>query len=948
MLQKVEPISITDFNKGLYTDLNILNNEKGQSPNCMNVKWNADGSIQKRLGSSTQNTVQIGSTSLAGWILDAGGTLSTSLQAYWKLNETSGSRGDEFSTHNLTDFNSTGFNPSGIRGNAANFVAANSNALIHLNTSTLATGANSVFHLAAWIYLNSTSTTIERTIISKRDVADSFTVLLLHADGTDASTTFTDSSASGKTVTANGDAQVDTAQFKFGGASALFDGSGDYLSVADSEDWNLGTGDFAIDFQLRYNAAVSSDQISFELGNSGTDGIRINQRASAASAEVRINGTTYSFTLASDFAADTWYHIALTRSGNNLRFFRDGVQQGSTQTSNENITGGTDGVFIGANNGASLPFTGWMDEIRVSKGNGRWTANFTAPTTAYAQEFEYFLYVGTDNIITFRVSSSGIAANGTVRATSHGAVTTSTWYNVQAFHQLAGNTAIGVIVNLSETTASYTSGVRSGSGAFTIGGFSNGAVGYFDGRIDEVGFWKKKLAAQEISDIYGGGTGNTFSKGSSSFSWAMYDFGASAIRWLTVAAGTGIYASSNMGVTFVEVATTRTQNYQYFERSKNVLIATSDSYDVPLYWAGSVGTFFIALAINSAPAVKYAINHQGFLILLNSSTRKRGFYYQDDNTQLTSAWPNNFDLPSTADDEITVPFTLGKTLYVSTKYRIFRVSYVGGNPDWSYQAVRDWGYVPRTVRKISLKGGELIIGMDWNRRVRVLDGVDDEIISTSIEENNGMCDFATEKISYAGSGLIVSHAEVDPLEHEYRLNVAIGADSTQTTHAIILNGRSLAFYPYSNQGYQCMCIAESAGRQFLVAADRSGRIYILNTGYQDVMTPIDDVYDSPFMFRETPAVASKSHKIDLYFRKDSAGTIYFQDRADLSNIFTNTKTFEIKENESVVAIVKSIDLPATQNIYQFKLTSSMGTAEPWTLNHVDYLQSLMGFGVPNS
>ena len=92
MLQKVEPISITDFNKGLYTDLNILNNEKGQSPNCMNIKWNADGSIQKRLGSSTQNTLQIGSTSLAGWTLETGTGLTELLRAYWKMDEFSGAK----------------------------------------------------------------------------------------------------------------------------------------------------------------------------------------------------------------------------------------------------------------------------------------------------------------------------------------------------------------------------------------------------------------------------------------------------------------------------------------------------------------------------------------------------------------------------------------------------------------------------------------------------------------------------------------------------------------------------------------------------------------------------------------------------------------------------------------------------------------------------------------
>jgi len=76
-------------------------------------------------------------------------------------------------------------------------------------------------------------------------VDDSYTKLLLHMDGADGSTTFTDEA--GHTVTANGNAQIDTAQNVFGGASGLFDGSSGYLTVPDSEDWNFGTGDFTFD-----------------------------------------------------------------------------------------------------------------------------------------------------------------------------------------------------------------------------------------------------------------------------------------------------------------------------------------------------------------------------------------------------------------------------------------------------------------------------------------------------------------------------------------------------------------------------------------------------------------------------------------------------------------------------------------------------------------------------
>ena len=47
-----------------------------------------------------------------------------------------------------------------------------------------------------------------------------------------------------KQVTANGDTKISTAQSKFGGASGLFDGTGDYLSVPDNDDWYFGTENF--------------------------------------------------------------------------------------------------------------------------------------------------------------------------------------------------------------------------------------------------------------------------------------------------------------------------------------------------------------------------------------------------------------------------------------------------------------------------------------------------------------------------------------------------------------------------------------------------------------------------------------------------------------------------------------------------------------------------------
>src|SRR3990167_2191991 len=149
------------------------------------------------------------------------------------------------------------------------------------------------------------------------------TKLLLHCDGVDASTTFTDSStASVKTVTAEGNGQVDTAQSKFGGASLLCDGTGDGLSIPDHADWAMGTGNFTVDFWVRFAAIGTEDGL---IANSNaafgvqdvndTFDLRIDG-ASSSNLQVLIYsaGTnTISMAAAHGMVTDTWYHIAIIR-----------------------------------------------------------------------------------------------------------------------------------------------------------------------------------------------------------------------------------------------------------------------------------------------------------------------------------------------------------------------------------------------------------------------------------------------------------------------------------------------------------------------------------------------------------------------------------------------------------------------------------------------------------
>lgn len=213
-----------------------------------------------------------------------------------------------------------------------------------------------------------------------RDPNFSSVVLLLHCDGADAATSFPDSSASAKSVTVAGNAQVDTAQSKFGGASALFDGSGDRLSCANSTDWNFVTGDFCIEFFMRINSVGSFMGVIAAGGDSNWkvffDGT--NRRLTA-----KLNSNTITMTTTNAMALSTWHHVALTRASGTVRWFVDGVAEGSISEGG-NVNSSGSGMNVGTETlGGGTSFNGWLDEIRITKGVARYTSAFTPPAAAF-------------------------------------------------------------------------------------------------------------------------------------------------------------------------------------------------------------------------------------------------------------------------------------------------------------------------------------------------------------------------------------------------------------------------------------------------------------------------------------------------------------------------------------------------------------------------------------
>jgi len=206
---------------------------------------------------------------------------------------------------------------------------------------------------------------------------DSYTKLMYHFDG--------DASNGCHSMEFNGDMDWDRTTSKFSYGSYYFDGSGDYISIPDNADFDFGSGDFTVDF--------------WAYGLSGNGGVLQIADSTSYSSVFGQAGTNLTFTMSSngsswDIANDVsmgtapgsnWVHYAVTRSGTQWYTFRNGTQV-SNFTSSSAVYKPTGAAQIGryrATNNTLYYTTGYISELRVSKGICRWNSDFTPLEVPY-------------------------------------------------------------------------------------------------------------------------------------------------------------------------------------------------------------------------------------------------------------------------------------------------------------------------------------------------------------------------------------------------------------------------------------------------------------------------------------------------------------------------------------------------------------------------------------
>jgi len=163
--------------------------------------------------------------------------------------------------------------------------------------------------------------------------------------------------------------------------SVYFDGNGDYLSMPDSTDFTMGTGDYTIEGWFYFNATGTNRLFGQRNSSAGEsqllgefyDGHTISYYHS-------IGGTNYTVTKTNIISLQTWYHIAITRHKQVLHLYVNGVLQ-STNTTTGSLDDRAQPFVIGRQgNFTSNTFNGYISNFRICKGHAVYTGNFTPPT----------------------------------------------------------------------------------------------------------------------------------------------------------------------------------------------------------------------------------------------------------------------------------------------------------------------------------------------------------------------------------------------------------------------------------------------------------------------------------------------------------------------------------------------------------------------------------------
>ena len=210
--------------------------------------------------------------------------------------------------------------------------------------------------------------------------------LLMHFEGTDGSTAFGDSSGQVRATSVTGSPTISSLQSRFGASSGRFVGSG-AVHMPDVPALRMGSDDFTVECWVRHTSVSGFQGYLSKRGSNAQFG-EFALYASGAQVNFLTSTTGSSWTgvtqSGSLLVADTWVHVAGVRHGSLMRLFVGGVQAATAAISGS-VVADTHGLAVGANaTNGEQPLFGFLDEVRITKGLARYTANFTPPALKFS------------------------------------------------------------------------------------------------------------------------------------------------------------------------------------------------------------------------------------------------------------------------------------------------------------------------------------------------------------------------------------------------------------------------------------------------------------------------------------------------------------------------------------------------------------------------------------
>ena len=198
------------------------------------------------------------------------------------------------------------------------------------------------------------------------------------------------------TLYAQGNAKLSTAQKKFGTASLALDGTGDYVTHPTAPDFAFGTGAFCVEMWVYRTSTAGIQTLLLDLRSSVTTAQLVIYLTSSYVPAVNFDNGVNLITGGAAIPVNTWTHIAVACDGTYTKMFVNGTQSGSTYTDNNTYVQGP--LTIGARFDGTSAFTGYIDDLRISKGVARYTSNFTAPTQALTGDLDTVLLLHFDGL----------------------------------------------------------------------------------------------------------------------------------------------------------------------------------------------------------------------------------------------------------------------------------------------------------------------------------------------------------------------------------------------------------------------------------------------------------------------------------------------------------------------------------------------------------------------